>query len=129
MMCTIRWSIVEIQIYNCVLPYARKLQRYCIMYLKKCVAHPQEVFKFEILHRASLIRKYDKYLKRCYPTEFADSTQNHHKIIEKPIQSIRTKVFPIIVCLVPSNCKEQKPQKKQDSSLIQKTKTWKRKVS
>jgi hypothetical protein len=35
------------------------------------------------------------------PTEFAESTQNHHKIIGTPNQSIRMKMFPKKVCVVP----------------------------
>jgi hypothetical protein len=36
-----------------------------------------------------------------YPTEFADLTQNHQKIIGTPNQSIRMKIFPNKACSVP----------------------------
>jgi hypothetical protein len=53
----------------------------------------------KIVHSASRIKNYVKYLKRGYPTEFADSTQNHHKIIGTPNQSIKLKIFPKKECL------------------------------
>jgi hypothetical protein len=48
---------------------------------------PQEDFLFKIINSASLIKKYVNYLKTARSTEFADSTQNHHKIIGAPNQS------------------------------------------
>jgi transposase len=54
-------------------------------------------FLFKILHSvAFLIKNYVKSLKRGYPnpTEYADSTKNHHKIIGTTNQSIRMKIFP-----------------------------------
>jgi hypothetical protein len=49
-----------------------------------------------------IITKYVKYLKRYYPTEFADSTQNHNKNIRTPDQQIRTNFAQKKVCLLTS---------------------------
>jgi hypothetical protein len=57
---------------------------------KKCVTYLQEDFLFKILYSILFF----------YPTEFEDSTQNHHKIITTPNQSIKMKIFPKKVCLV-----------------------------
>jgi hypothetical protein len=48
--------------------------------------------------------------KRGYPTEFVDSTQNHHTIsvIGTPNQSIRMNIFKKKVYLVPQKCKGAK---------------------
>jgi hypothetical protein len=43
-----------------------------------------------------------------YPTTFANSTQNHKKIIETPNQPIELKKSQIKVCLVPHKCKGAK---------------------
>jgi hypothetical protein len=60
---------------------------------KKCGVYSQEDFLYKIVHSVSLIKKYFKYLIRSHPTEFADSTQNYHKFIKTPHQSIRMKIF------------------------------------
>jgi hypothetical protein len=61
---------------------------------KISIIKKQEDFLFEILYSVSLIKKFVEYNKRRYPTEFADSTQKHHTIIETPNLTIRMKVFP-----------------------------------
>jgi hypothetical protein len=82
-----------------------KLFRGSNLLLKNCVAYPQEDFYLKyiigLLDGSKLIKtkiiknKYVKYLKRGYPTEFADSTHNQNK----KVGILKSKLLQKKVCL------------------------------
>jgi hypothetical protein len=57
----------------------------------------QKNLKKKTVFRTLKVERGQKYAR----TEFAGPTQNHKKIIRTSNQSIKTKIFPKKVCLVP----------------------------
>jgi hypothetical protein len=66
-----------------------------ILIVKKCVAYPEEKILFKIglllgsklIKTKIIIKKYEKYFKKGYPTKFADSNINHNNMAEKSMIS------------------------------------------
>jgi hypothetical protein len=68
-----------------------KSRKIHVLWKKKCVVYPQEDFLFmlkyiiglldswKLIKTKIIINKYVKFLKKSFPTEFADPTLNHNK--------------------------------------------------